>query len=224
VIEIEDVKKTYRIEKLEVQALQGITFTIEKGEFLAIMGPSGSGKTTLMNILGCLDRPSEGRYTLDDSDVGILGDDKLARVRNRKIGFVFQTYNLLSRHSAIENVELPLLYAGITDTRGKALNALKEVGLAQRANHKPNELSGGECQRVAIARAIVLEPSLVLADEPTGNLDTRTGDEIIQIFTYLNKKGSTVVIVTHDQEIAGRCRRIVSLRDGLIQKDTAGES
>jgi putative ABC transport system ATP-binding protein len=224
VIEIEDVKKTYRIEKLEVQALQGITFTIEKGEFLAIMGPSGSGKTTLMNILGCLDRPSEGRYTLDDSDVGILGDDKLARVRNRKIGFVFQTYNLLSRHSAIENVELPLLYAGITDTRGKALNALKEVGLAQRANHKPNELSGGECQRVAIARAIVLEPSLVLADEPTGNLDTRTGDEIIQIFTYLNKKGSTVVIVTHDQEIAGRCRRIVSLRDGLIHKDTAGES
>jgi putative ABC transport system ATP-binding protein len=224
VIEIEDVKKTYRIEKLEVQALQGITFTIERGEFLAIMGPSGSGKTTLMNILGCLDRPSEGRYTLDDSDVGILGDDELARVRNRKIGFVFQTYNLLSRHSAIENVELPLLYAGITDTRGKALNALKEVGLAQRANHKPNELSGGECQRVAIARAIVLEPSLVLADEPTGNLDTRTGDEIIQIFTYLNEKGSTVVIVTHDQEIAGRCRRIVSLRDGLIHKDTAGES
>ncbi len=223
-IEVSNVKKTYFIEKMAVQALGGITLSIEKGEFIAIMGPSGSGKTTLMNILGCLDRPTEGRYILEEFDVVELDDDRLARVRNQKIGFVFQTYNLLSRHTALENVELPLLYAGLSDTREKSFNALGQVGLVPRANHKPNELSGGECQRVAIARAIVLNPAIILADEPTGNLDTRTGGEIIQLFKWLNERGSTVVIVTHEQEIAARCHRIIYIRDGMIHKDTAGEN
>lgn len=223
-IEVSNVKKTYILGRLEVQALRGVTLTIEKGEFIAIRGPSGSGKTTLMNILGCLDRPTEGSYMLDEFDVGELQEDELARVRNQKIGFVFQTFNLLSRHTALENVELPLLYAGLVDTREKALKSLGEVGLTHRADHRPNELSGGECQRVAIARAIVLDPAIILADEPTGNLDTRTGEEIIELFKWLNERGSTVVIVTHEEEIASMCRRIIYIRDGSIQRDTSREN
>jgi putative ABC transport system ATP-binding protein len=219
-IEINNIKKTYHTEKLEVQALRGVSLNIEKGELIAVMGPSGSGKSTLMNILGCLDQPTEGSYRLDEFDVGELDQDELAEVRNRKIGFVFQTFNLLGRHSAIENVELPLFYAGLSDTRGKALKALEEVGLAERANHKPTELSGGENQRVAIARAIILDPAIILADEPTGNLDSRTGGEILQVFKWLNEKGSTVVIITHEREIADMCGRIIYIRDGLIQRDT----
>ena len=223
-IEVNDLKKTYSIGKIEVHALRGITLKIGKGEFMAIMGPSGSGKSTLMNILGCLDRPTEGSYTLDQVHLDNLGDDELASIRNRKIGFVFQTFNLLSRNTALENVELPLLYAGFTDTKNTALKALEEVGLAGRVNHRPNELSGGERQRVAIARAIVLNPSLILADEPTGNLDSGTGNEILKLFEWLNEKGTTVVIVTHEREIAMRCRRTVYTRDGLIQRDSAAEN
>lgn len=223
-IELNSVKKIYFPGRLEVQALRGISLSIEKGEYIAIMGPSGSGKSTLMNVLGCLDRPTEGSYTLEGLHVGELEEDELARIRNRKIGFVFQTFNILSRHTALENIELPLLYTGLADTRERALKSLEEVGLAHRVNHKPNELSGGELQRVAIARAIVLNPSLILADEPTGNLDTKTGEEIIQLFKWLNERGSTVVIVTHEQEIAGKCRRIIYVRDGLIQRDTSTEN
>lgn len=219
-IDVIDIKKTYFAGELKVEALKGVSLHIDNGELLAVMGPSGSGKSTFMNIIGCLDQPTEGSYRLDGTNVENLDDDTLAGIRNRKIGFVFQTFNLLNRHTAVENVELPMLYAGLKDTREKALSALEEVGLKERAHHKPNELSGGERQRVAIARSIILDPSIILADEPTGNLDTRTGGEIMEIFKRLNKKGTTVIIVTHEPEIADICGRIIHIRDGVIQSDT----
>jgi putative ABC transport system ATP-binding protein len=204
---------------VEVNALRSIDLKIEPGEFIAIMGPSGSGKSTLMNILGCLDQPSGGSYLLDGISVAEMNDDQLADVRNRKIGFVFQNYNLLARTSAIDNVEIPMVYAGVSlnARHARAADALKSVGLAERLHHKPNELSGGEQQRVAIARSLVNEPSIILADEPTGNLDTRTGRDIISIFQHLNRdRGMTIVFVTHDPEVAMCTRRIVRLRDGSI--------
>lgn len=216
-IELENIKKRYLMGGSTVEALRGVSMKIEKGEFVSIMGPSGSGKSTLMNIIGCLDRPSEGTYTLNGTRVEKMSEDELAAVRNKNIGFVFQTFNLLSRHTAMENVELPLLYAGVTNTAVTAKKALEEVGLSARVNHRPNELSGGERQRVAIARAIVTKPPIILGDEPTGNLDSKTGAEIMDIFSDLSKKGTTMVIVTHDREIADHSQRIITIRDGLIQ-------
>lgn len=218
-IQLDSVSKVYRMGLVEVSALRRIDLKIEPGEFIAIMGPSGSGKSTLMNILGCLDQPTGGSYLLDGISVAQMNDDQLAEVRNRKIGFVFQNYNLLARTSAIDNVEIPMVYGGVSLTarHGRAVDALKSVGLAERLHHKPNELSGGEQQRVAIARSLVNEPSIILADEPTGNLDTRTGREIINIFQHLNRdRGMTIVFVTHDPEVAACTKRIVRLRDGLI--------
>ncbi len=218
-IELENIKKRYLMGGSLVEALKGVSLKVQKGEFVSIMGPSGSGKSTLMNIIGCLDRPSEGTYTLNGARVENMNEDELAAVRNKNIGFVFQTFNLLTRHTAMENVELPLLYAGVTNTAVLAKKALEEVGLSARINHRPNELSGGERQRVAIARAIVTEPAIILGDEPTGNLDSRTGAEIMDIFAELNKKGTTMVIVTHDREIADHSQRTITIRDGLIQNN-----
>lgn len=218
-IQLQSVSKIYRMGSVEVNALRNIDLKIEPGEFVAIMGPSGSGKSTLMNILGCLDQPSAGSYLLDGISVAEMKDDQLAEVRNRKIGFVFQNYNLLPRTSAINNVEIPMVYAGVSPSvrHSRAISALKSVGLAERQHHKPNQLSGGEQQRVAIARSLVNQPSIILADEPTGNLDTRTGREIISIFQQLNRdSGITIVFVTHDPEVAACTKRIVRLRDGLI--------
>jgi putative ABC transport system ATP-binding protein len=219
-IQIVGVSKTYAMGAIEVAALRGVSLEIADGELIAIMGPSGSGKSTLMNILGCLDVPSTGSYRLDGEEVGRLKDDQLAAVRSRKIGFVFQQFNLLARTPAVEQVELPMVYAGVRDRRARALAALDEVGLSDRAHHKPTELSGGQQQRVAIARALVNEPSIILADEPTGALDTRTSAEIMGIFQRLNRdRGLTVIFVTHEPEIAYHTRRIIHLRDGLITSD-----
>jgi putative ABC transport system ATP-binding protein len=219
-IELIGVTKTYRIGTIEVGALRGVSLEIAAGELVAIMGPSGSGKSTLMNILGCLDVPTNGSYRLDGEEVARLKDDQLAKVRSRKIGFVFQQFNLLARTPAVEQVELPMLYAGTRDRRARALAALEAVGLSDRARHKPTELSGGQQQRVAIARALVNEPSIILADEPTGALDTRTSAEIMAIFQRLNReRGLTVIFVTHEPEIAYHTRRIIHLRDGLITSD-----
>ena len=221
-IEVEHVTKRYDMGEETVFALDDVSVTIEANEYVAIMGPSGSGKSTLMNIIGCLDRPTEGTYTLRGARVEDLGDDELARIRNREIGFVFQTFNLMPRSNAFQNVELPLIYAGLppAERRERTRKALEQVGLADRAEHRPNELSGGQRQRVAIARALVNSPAILLADEPTGNLDTRTGDEIMLLFDGLRERGHTLILVTHEEEIARRARRVVRLRDGKVEADT----
>lgn len=217
VIEIENVTKTYLMGETEVRALRGVSLNIEHGEMVAIVGPSGSGKSTLMNIIGCLDQPTEGTYRLDNVDVSKLDDDALAEIRNQKIGFVFQSFNLLPRTSALDQVELPMVYAGKPDRRQRALGALEQVGLGERVHHRPNELSGGQQQRVAIARALVNEPAIILADEPTGNLDSTSGQEIMNIFKTLNRdKGMTVILVTHDPEVAAEAQRTIRVKDGQI--------
>jgi putative ABC transport system ATP-binding protein len=218
-IQLVDVTKAYRMGKLEVLALHGIDLTIDEGEMVAIMGPSGSGKSTLMNILGCLDVPTSGRYLLDGTDVSRLSDNRLAKIRSTKIGFVFQSFNLVARTSAIRNVELPLVYSGVGDRRHRARRALEQVGLADRQKHMPNELSGGQQQRVAIARALINDPALLLADEPTGNLDTAASLEIMKLLGALNEAGRTVVLITHEEEIARFAQRIVRMRDGIIESD-----
>ncbi|HEC93535.1 MAG TPA: ABC transporter ATP-binding protein [Candidatus Atribacteria bacterium] len=220
-LEIHKIKKIYQMGKVKVEALRGVSFYIDKGEFVAIMGPSGSGKSTLMHIIGCLDKPTEGNFVIGGKDVSKLNDDKLAEIRNKSIGFVFQQFNLLSRNSILHNVETPLIYAGIKTKKRRelAIQALESVGLSDRAKHKPNEISGGEKQRVAIARALVNNPLIILADEPTGNLDTKTGEEIMKVFDKLYQEGHTIIMVTHDVEIARHAQRIIHLRDGLIEKD-----
>jgi putative ABC transport system ATP-binding protein len=218
-IELENVTKVYQMGKTEMPVLHGIDLTIDDGEMVAIMGPSGSGKSTLMNILGCLDLPTRGRYLISGIDVSRLSGNRLAKIRSRKIGFVFQSFNLVPRTSAIRNVELPLIYAGVSDRRSRARRALAEVGLSERENHLPNELSGGQQQRVAIARALINDPAILLADEPTGNLDTVSSHEIMQMLSRLNEAGRTIVVITHEQEIANFAKRVIRLRDGCIVRD-----
>ncbi|MCE5198783.1 ABC transporter ATP-binding protein [bacterium] len=218
-IQVVDLAKTYKIGTVDVPALKGVSFSIENGEFVAIMGPSGSGKSTLMNIIGCLDRPTSGKYILDGTDASKLSDSARAAVRNRKIGFVFQSFNLLPKMSALKNVLLPSMYAGEQKDKKAGLHALESVGLAKRVHHTPMQLSGGEQQRVAIARALINDPPVIFGDEPTGNLDTITGVEIMAIFQRLNTEGKTVVIVTHEPEIAQHCKRVLRFRDGLLESD-----
>lgn len=226
VIQIRDLKRHYKMGDNIVKALDGVSFDINRNEYVAIMGPSGSGKSTLMNTIGCLDTPSSGSYILNRKEVAKMTDDDLAEIRNKEIGFVFQTFNLLPRTSCLANVELPLIYAGIkaSERKEKAMDTLDKVGLADRWHHKPNELSGGQRQRVAIARALVNDPSILLADEPTGNLDSKTGDEIMLLFESLHALGNTIILVTHEQEIADHARRILRLRDGLIESDRKVEN
>jgi putative ABC transport system ATP-binding protein len=220
VIRVRNLQKVYRLGEIKVHALRGVTFDVLPGEITAIMGPSGSGKSTLMNIVGCLDQPTDGTYELDGIETSRLSDDELATIRNRKIGFVFQGFNLLKRISALEQVELPLVYMGAADRRKRARAALEAVGLGDRLHHKPTELSGGQQQRVAIARALVTEPSMILADEPTGNLDTRSSEEVMNIFQTLNREqGITIIFVTHEADIAQHTRRIIQIRDGRISSD-----
>lgn len=222
-IELRDITRVYRMGEHEVRALAGVTIDVVENEYVAIMGPSGSGKSTLMNVIGCLDTPSSGEYYLNGQRVSEMTDNELAEVRNREIGFVFQTFNLLPRADCLHNVELPLVYSGISKRvrRDMALRALESVGLGDRVDHKPNELSGGQRQRVAVARALVNDPSIILADEPTGNLDTKTGDEIMRLLEVLFRRGNTILLVTHEEEIARHARRIIRLRDGLIESDVS---
>ncbi len=221
VVALRDITKIYLMGRVAVPALQGVSLEITAGEFAAIMGPSGSGKSTLMNLIGCLDRPTSGTYLLDGVDVAGLNDDDLADIRNRRIGFVFQTFNLLARYTALQNVEMPMIYAGVPrpERRRRALHALEQVGLAGRVHHTPQELSGGEQQRVATARALVNDPAILLADEPTGNLDSRSGEEILAVFQELNGRGMTITMVTHDRDVAQHARRILHLRDGRLVRD-----
>lgn len=225
IIDINNIKKVYEMGEEKLFALNGVDVVIERNEYVAIMGPSGSGKSTLMNIIGCLDTPTSGKYILNGKDVHEMDDDELAEIRNKEIGFVFQTFNLLPRNNALHNVELPLIYSGLSKAERikQAKEALANVGLADRMMHKPNELSGGQRQRVAVARALVNNPSIILADEPTGNLDTKTGEEIMALFTDLNKKGNTIILVTHEEEIARHANRIIKIRDGLIESDNVKE-
>jgi putative ABC transport system ATP-binding protein len=220
-IELANITKTYRMGEVDFTVLSGVSLSVRRGELIAIMGPSGSGKSTIMNIIGCLDRPTSGSYRFEDREISAMSDDELASVRNVKIGFVFQTFNLLARFSALKNVEVPLIYGGVPARlrKERAVPLLEKVGLADRLQHKPTELSGGQQQRVAVARALVNNPALLLADEPTGNLDSRSGEEILKILTGLNEQGVTVIIVTHDQNVAARCRRIVTVKDGQIVND-----
>ena len=218
-IEMQDLMKVYELGEEKVHALRGVNLTVSHGEYLAVMGPSGSGKSTLMNIIGCLDTPTSGRYILDGTPVETMTDDELAAIRNKKIGFVFQTFNLLARTTALHNVELPLIYARVprAERRARAEQALKDVGLSDRMQHQPNELSGGQRQRVAIARALVNKPSLLLADEPTGNLDSKTGREILDLFRDLSSRGNSIILVTHEDDVAREARRVIHLKDGVVK-------